>query len=65
MDLTKEEKSIILALERIAKKWPKNLILFSDTGSITIRRFTESGEYKKENEIAVISGIKTDGGDSD
>jgi len=55
--LTKEEQKAIASLERLAKKWPKSLQLFSWSGSLEI--------IKDEAVVGSISGIPNDGGDPD
>ena len=61
IELTLEEQKAIAALQRLAKKWPKSLQLFSWSGSLTIM---------KDNDVETcvvgnITGIKNDGGDPD
>ncbi len=67
--MTKEERSAINSLERLAKRWPKTLGLFSWSGSLTVIRLDEKGEFPLECReymhkaiVCDISGIKNDGG---
>lgn len=41
--LTTEEKTAIKALQRLAKKWPKSLWLYSAAGSLHVMRRREDG----------------------
>ena len=60
--ITKEEEKAIKALERLAKKWPESLSLFSWSGHLIVTKFNQEGI---ECDIGTISGIKNDGGDPD
>lgn len=44
--LTKEEKAAILALKRLAKRWPKSLWIFSGgtAGSFSVLKKTRDGQ---------------------
>lgn len=65
--LTKAEARAIARLQKLAAKWPRSLLLFSQAGRLlvlkppkedlasTLRRYT----------VAKIDGIRNDGGDSD
>lgn len=44
MNLTKEEKSAIRALRKVAGKWPKSLWLFAADGILYVMRKNEQGE---------------------
>jgi hypothetical protein len=44
MTLTKEEKAAVLALKRIAKKWPASLWLLSFSGSLCVMKKDERGQ---------------------
>ena len=62
--LTDEERRAIAALERLAKRWPQSLTLFSTGGSICIVR-TDSN-FMDDLDAAVIThieGIPNDGGE--
>lgn len=63
--LTADEKQIVRALERLAKGWPRNLILFGGDGAtISLRRDPGDGGFiGAEYEIARVSGIRNEGGD--
>ncbi|MDX2458703.1 MAG: hypothetical protein QNM00_01310 [Gammaproteobacteria bacterium] len=43
IDLTDEETKAIASLERVAKKWPKSLWLFSASGSLNVMKKREDG----------------------
>jgi hypothetical protein len=63
-DLNPEEQAAIRSLERLAKKWPKSLMIFGASGSLQVRRIPEDGEgggYRFT--VAEIVGIRADGGD--
>jgi hypothetical protein len=64
-DLTLDEAKIVRALERLAKTWPRNLVLFAGNGrGISLRRARDDGGfYGVETEIAFVTGIRNDGGD--
>ncbi len=64
MTLTQQEINAIKSLERLAKKWPDTLLLFAGMG-LSIRKIAPDGSYRRETEVASITGIKCDGGDSD
>lgn len=55
--LSSAEQDAIKALEKLAKKWPKTLMLFSWSGSLVVVR-NRGGEV-----LASIRGIPNDGGD--
>jgi hypothetical protein len=68
--LTKEEKSAIASLKRLASRWPESLWLFSNGMSVTIMRSGRSGEAVTDQSGAMdqeyIVGsvnIPNDGGD--
>lgn len=72
--LTKEERAAIRTLERLAKRWPKTLVLFGGAGALHVldremaARYQEfdakgqTSEWTKQAQIARI-GIDCDGGD--
>jgi len=60
--LTVKEQKAIKSLERLAKKWPISLQLFSWSGSLCILKKDSSGG---DCYVAGISGIRNDGGDPD
>lgn len=43
-ELTKEEKSAIASLKRVARKWPNSLWLFSASGSLNVMKKHADGE---------------------
>lgn len=53
--VTKEEQKIVRSMERLAKKWPDSLSLFSWSGVLIV--------VKEGHDIAQITGIENDGGD--
>lgn len=55
--LSSAEEEAIKTLEKLAKKWPKTLMLFSWSGSLVVVR-QRGGEV-----LATIRGIPNDGGD--
>jgi hypothetical protein len=62
-ELTKEEVNAIRALERLAKKWPQTLQLFSWSGSLVVM---DAGMVPGEAAVfTTIIGIPNDGGDPD
>ena len=64
--LTKEEEKAIRSLERVAKKWPKSLKLFSQSGTLpVIKQHPEHPEDDHGRVVDGISGIENDGGDND
>jgi len=68
--LLKKEQSVIDALHRIAKRWPKSLWLFSASGTLCVMRnkpdgsrgITRFGSYDQDFAIDSID-ISNDGGD--
>ena len=73
-ELTKEEKSAIAALKRLAKRWPDTLWLFS-ASALCVMRCGPNGEHVTGGSnpsaeaidpdyiVTTISGIDHDGGD--
>jgi hypothetical protein len=69
-ELTKEEQNAINSLKRLAKRWPESLELFSQSGTLQVRRAgwnyvksQWSEELEEEYIICSIYGITNDGGD--
>lgn len=67
---TAEERKAIRALEKLAKTWPKSLMLFSWSGSLCVVKTKsdgtmpiESNREMNERVVGVIRGIGNDGGD--
>lgn len=60
--LTKEELSAIRTLERLAKHWPKSLMLFGCDG--VLHAIDKAGYLQGERQVALvsISGICYDSG---
>lgn len=61
IELTLEEQKAIASMQRLAKKWPNTLQLFSWSGSLNILK--DNGSEKCV--VGHISGIRNDGGDPD
>lgn len=61
------EAQAIAALERVAKRWPRSLQLFSAAGSLLVVRngWGVGGDARMTDDdvIARITGIPNDGGD--
>lgn len=65
-DLTKEEMGAIKTLQRLGKRWPKSLWLYSASGSLHVMRKDTEGNRTTEDQgfiVATIEGIENDGGD--
>jgi hypothetical protein len=58
--LTTEEARAIRSLERLAKKWPQSLRLFSHAGTLIV---TKANRHGIQATITNIEGIPNDGGD--
>ncbi len=70
MEATKQETAAILALKKIAKRWPATLWLFSASGTLCVMRSGENGEQKVNSTGGMDSeyildtiSIPNDGGD--
>ncbi len=70
--LTPKEEAAIADLERLAKKWPKNLWLYSASGTLNVMKTPpdgnemlpgDGGGVDPENIVTIIPGIRNDGGD--
>ncbi|MCW2756998.1 MAG: hypothetical protein JWO46_744 [Nocardioidaceae bacterium] len=63
---TPAEEKAIKALQRLADKWPKTLLLFSASGSLHVM---PSADYRDDlfdgDRTVWIDGISNDGGDPD
>lgn len=61
------EAQAIAALERVAKKWPQSLQLFSASGSLLVVHngwaVGADAQMTEEDVVARITGIPNDGGD--
>ena len=62
IELTVEEEKAIVRLKRLAKTWPKTLVLFG-MGALSVRKKAPDGSYFIEREVDRIWGIHSDGGD--
>jgi hypothetical protein len=70
LKLTREEHAAIATLERLAKRWPKSLWLFSANGELNVMRYAADGQRGVEPNggidqtfsVATID-INNDGGD--
>jgi len=60
-DLTPEEERAIASLERIAKRWPQTLKLFSWSGSLYV--MDAAVQPGADAILASICNIPNDGGD--
>lgn len=65
--LTAREQKAIADLKGLAKRWPKTLMLFSQSGDLEVldRAGFLAGDNPGGILIDVISGIPNDGGDRD
>ena len=61
-DLTPDERRAINSLKRLAKRWPKSLMLFGG-GGLTVRKPEAGKLYDARYIVATIDGIPADGGD--
>lgn len=69
-DLTDEERRAVATLQRLAKRWPKSLWLFSGAGTLCVMKFDKDGNrvtldhggMDPESSVATIK-IPNDGGD--
>lgn len=63
--LTDEERRAIASLERLAKRWPQSLMLFSWSGSLTVMRNESALDSRDLNDLIIttIENIPNDGGD--
>jgi hypothetical protein len=64
-DLTDEERRAIASLERLAKRWPQSLMLFSWSGTLCVMRNESPLDSADPNDLVIttIEGIPNDGGD--
>lgn len=62
-ELTQDERRAIRSLERIAKTWPRSLLLFAGGTGLTVRKPVSGKFYGEEYIVATIPGIPNDGGD--
>jgi len=62
MRLTTQEKRAISELEKLAKRWPKTLVVFSWSGTLHVLK---PGKRRTMGQaiVASFSGIPNDGGD--
>ena len=58
--VTKDEQKAIASIERLAKKWPQTLTLFSWSGTMNVFKSADDGQPCV---ITGIGGIPNDGGD--
>lgn len=71
IETTPAERRAIRSLERLAKTWPKSLMLFSWSGSLCVIKKNEDGSTPMDDSgwmdqdriVADICGIDNDGGD--
>jgi hypothetical protein len=62
MRLTTKEKHAISELEKLAKRWPKKLVLFSWKGTLHVLKPNKSRTMGQAI-VATFGGIPSDGGD--
>ena len=70
IDISKEEDKAIKSLQRLSKRWPKSLWLYSASGTLCVMKgdenggaiFNERGSIDSEYVVATID-IPNDGGD--
>lgn len=63
---TPDEEAAIRSLERLAKRWPQSLTLFSWSGSLTVVKSDDMGnDGFHSDRTHTIFGIPNDGGDPD
>jgi hypothetical protein len=70
-DLTDEEARAIASLQRLAKRWPRSLTLFSWSGSLVVFHSADMATLTSSNDggekadliLDDIPGIPNDGGD--
>ena len=68
-DLTPDERRAIASLERLARRWPKSLMLFSWSGALCIVKLDDNGGSPlhgpdpSSHVVTTIKGIRNDGGD--
>lgn len=60
--LTAKEKRAIEELKKLAKHWPKSLLIFCGGTNMSIRKIAPDGSYFAEREIDYITDIPNDGG---
>lgn len=48
-EFTEEEEKAIRSLQRVAKKWPKSLVLFVDTTSLSVFKADEIQDFDADN----------------
>lgn len=61
--LTDAERRAVNRLKRLAKEWPKSLMLFAGGAGLTVRK-PETGKFPDDRYVvADIFGIPADGGD--
>jgi len=70
VEVTKDEQRVINTLDRLSKRWPKSLWLFSANGTLCIMKKNEHGEQAEtahgcvDPEYLVTTiAIENDGGD--
>ena len=60
--ITAEEEKAIRSLQRLAKKWPQSIRLFSWSGTLVV---TKANSDNVQALVAEVEGIPNDGGDPD
>jgi hypothetical protein len=60
----KREQAAIDALVKLSKTWPDSLMLFSNSGTLEVLRYSDYNKNNACQELATID-IHNDGGDRD
>jgi len=61
-ELTEQELKAIKSLQRVAKKWPKSLWLFSASGDLCVMKNGEDGHPVNEDNKICLTGPGSGGG---
>lgn len=64
-DLNASERRAIESLRKLAKRWPKTLYLFSNSGTLEVHKADDGGAVCDATLVDNIYGIRNDGGDRD
>ena len=57
-DLTTEEQRAIAILQRLAKRWPKTLWLYSASGTLNVMRCLPNGKHAMEPGLGAGADIE-------
>ena len=61
--LTEDEERAVRSLKRVAKRWPRSLMLYSRSGTLEVHHLTNQPCNEAEP-LDTIYGITNDGGDT-